>query len=193
MILGITGGSGCGKTTLLKQIEALGGLVLDCDKIYHDLLRSDTDLLSAIDTRFPGTVENGVLNRKKLASIVFSDKKDLLDLNEITHKSVKNAVLSALKVAPPLAAIDAIGLFEGGLSELCDMTVAVIAPTEDRVKRLMLRDGITEEQAHQRISAQHDNDWFRQNCDYTLENTGKLSLFQGKCIAFFQEIGIIEL
>ena len=56
MILGITGGSGCGKTTLLKQVQALGGLVLDCDEIYHRLLREDASLLSSIETRFPGTV-----------------------------------------------------------------------------------------------------------------------------------------
>ena len=61
MILGITGGSGCGKTTLLKQVQALGGLVLDCDEIYHRLLREDEELLRAIEARFPGTVSEGTL------------------------------------------------------------------------------------------------------------------------------------
>ena len=66
MIIGITGGTGCGKTTLLECIRQQGGLVLDCDAIYHGLLLSDPALLRAIEARFPGTVENGQLLRKKL-------------------------------------------------------------------------------------------------------------------------------
>ena len=137
MIIGITGGTGCGKTTLLNAIQAQGGLVLDCDAIYHELLSSDASLLSAIESRFPGVVEQGALNRKKLGSIVFSDEKALLDLNKITHAAVKAEVLRRLACPPALAAIDAIGLFEGELAELCDVTVAVTAPTEERVQRLM--------------------------------------------------------
>ena len=138
-ILGITGGSGSGKTTLLRLIEQQGGLILDCDAIYHQLLKTDTAMLSAIESRFPGVTENGQLNRKKLGAIVFSDEQALLDLNAITHAAVKKEVLRRLASAPKLAAIDAIGLFEGGLAELCDVTVAVTAPVEDRVKRLMVR------------------------------------------------------
>ena len=66
MILGITGGTGCGKTTLLNLIAECGGLILDCDAISHELLKQDAAMISAIEARFPGTVENGVLNRKKL-------------------------------------------------------------------------------------------------------------------------------
>ena len=114
MILGITGGTGCGKTTLLNVLRDLGGLVLDCDAIYHELLQTDRDLLAAIEARFPGTVENGVLQRKKLGNVVFSDEKALLDLNRITHGAVKAEVLRRLAEKPSLAAIDAIGLFEEG-------------------------------------------------------------------------------
>ena len=88
MILGITGGTGCGKTTLLKEIQKLGGLVLDCDAIYHELLRTDAAMLRAIENRFPGVVEAGLLNRKKLGAIVFTDEQALLDLNAITHSAV---------------------------------------------------------------------------------------------------------
>ena len=70
MILGITGGSGCGKTTLLAQVERLGGLVLDCDKIYHSLLSTDEGLLGSIENRFPGTVEHGKLLRDDLGRSV---------------------------------------------------------------------------------------------------------------------------
>ena len=192
MIIGITGGTGCGKTTLLTEIEKLGGLVLDCDAIYHDLLRSDKAMLSAIETRFPGVVEDGQLNRKKLGAIVFADKQALQDLNFITHGAVKAAVLCKLESQPALAAIDAIALFEGGLAELCDLTVAVTAPVEVRVKRLMSRDNIPEDYARNRIAAQHDANWFRERCDEILENNGNLDTFQCKCLAFLARHGIMK-
>ena len=192
MILGITGGSGCGKTTLLNQVQALGGLVLDCDEIYHRLLREDEALLRAIGARFPDTVSEGTLQRKKLGRLVFSDPQALEDLNRITHAAVKREVLRLLEEKPTLAAIDAIALFEGGLGELCDVTVAVTAPREDRIKRLMAREGIPREYAEKRLDAQHSSEWFRERCDYALENTGNFPDFQAECLAFLRSIGIME-
>lgn len=191
MIIGITGGTGCGKTTLLELIRQQGGLVLDCDAIYHGLLKTDKEMLSAIDARFPGTVVNGVLVRKKLGAIVFADEKALGDLNRITHAAVKQEVLRQLESRPALAAIDAIGLFEGGLAELCQLTVAVTAPTELRIQRLIARDGISEEYARARIAAQHGSEWYQAKCDYVLENAGDIDAFATKCLAFFRQIGII--
>ncbi len=192
MIIGITGGSGCGKTTLLNIIRAQGGMVLDCDAIYHELLQTDKAMLAAIDARFPGVIENGELNRKKLGSIVFADENALLDLNAITHAAVRKEVLCRLSGAPKLAAIDAIGLFEGNLAPLCDVTVAVTAPAEDRVRRLMQREGISESYAKKRIEAQHNDTWFQEKCDYTLTNDDTLDAFATKCVAFLQQLGIME-
>ena len=192
MILGITGGTGCGKTTLLNCIAERGGLILDCDAIYHDLLRTDPALLSAIEARFPGSVENGVLQRKKLGSLVFSDEKALTDLNAITHGAVKAEVLRRLSEKPRLAAIDAIALFEGGLATLCDITVAVTAPEEARIQRLMVRDGIGRDYAKRRITAQKSAEWFRERCDYCLENNGTQADFQKTCLAFLRKLGIME-
>ena len=192
MTIGITGGTGCGKTTLLNLIAEHGGLILDCDAIYHELLRSDQEMLAAIDARFPGVIENGILNRKKLGAIVFADENALQDLNRITHASVKQEVLRRLEKAPGLAAIDAIGLFEGNLAELCDVTVAVTAPEEARIHRLMQRDGIFEDYARSRIRAQHEESWFREKCDHVLANDGELDAFRAKCVAFLRSIGIMD-
>ncbi len=194
LILGITGGTGCGKTTLLKSFEKMGGQVLDCDRVYHELLSQDTSLLAAIEDRFPGTVVAGKLDRKKLGSIVFADPSALLDLNTITHKAVKQEILRRLENNPgdvPVA-IDAIELFAGGLGALCDVTVAVTAPLNDRVKRLVLRDRITEEQALARIHAQKPESYFREKCDHILENNGSISDFEEKCFAFLKNLLIIK-
>lgn len=192
MIIGITGGTGSGKTTLLNVLKGAGALVLDCDAIYHDLLNTDPPLLAAIENRFPGTVEKGQLQRKKLGRIVFSDEKALQDLNRITHTAIHTEVLRRLESKPALAAIDAIGLFESGLDRICDVTVAVTAPADVRLRRLMERDRISEEYAQKRISAQPGDDWFQKKCTYTLENSGSQADFQAKCLAFLQELGIMD-
>ena len=191
MIIGITGGTGCGKTTLLNLIREAGGTVLDCDAIYHRLLETDRQLLADIEARFPGTVEAGVLQRKKLGALVFSDPAALADLNRITHSAIDKEVNRLLTPEPALAAIDAIALVESGLARRCDVTVAVTAPTEARVQRIMARDGITQEYALARIQAQPSNEDFSGICDYTLENDGTSQAFQGKCLAFLSKLAII--
>ena len=193
MIIGITGGTGCGKTTALRAIEALGGVIIDCDKVYHQLLRTDIAMLNAIENRFPGTVKDSILDRKALAAIVFSDENALKDLNAITHGAVKAKVLEILESKPRLAAIDAIELFDGGLANFCDVTVAVTAPEQTRIQRLMARDSITEEQASMRINAQKKQAYFAEKCDYVLENNGTQADFQEKCLAFFQKLLTINI
>lgn len=192
MIIGITGGTGCGKTTLLKVIAEQGGLILDCDAIYHELLTRDRVLLDRIAARFPGTVENGQLQRKKLGAIVFSDPAALEDLNRITHGAVREEVERRLEGHTGLAAIDAIALFEGNLAQLCHVTVAVTAPREARVQRLMKRDNISEEYATKRIESQHPEAWFQERCDCILKNIGTEMQFYHKCIAFLEELGIMK-
>ena len=184
-VIGLTGGTGGGKTTALDAVRALGGEVLDCDAVYHRLLREDRGLLEEIGDAFPGTVTEDGLDRKKLGNLVFGDPKKLEKLNGITHRYVVGECRRLLRQAEAegktLAAIDAIGLIESGLGDLCRVTAAVIAPLEDRVKRLMAREGITEEYARLRIGAQKPDSWYREHCTITLENRGSREEFMEAC------------
>ena len=190
MIVGVTGGTGCGKTTALQAVQALGGLALDCDAIYHELLKSDKRMLAAIAERFPEAMENGSLARKKLGAIVFADPNALEDLNAITHAAVRREVVSCLhNWKGQLAAIDAIALFESGLASLCDKTVAIVAPEEVRIARLMAREGISEDYAQ----AQKPERFFRESCTAVLENKGTREAFYETCKAFFAELISAEI
>lgn len=192
MIIGVTGGSGCGKTTFLHAAEKCGALVLDCDAIYHRLLQTNGEMLNKIEARFPGTVTDGALNRKALGEIVFSSPAALEDLNAITHDFVRREVLAALQHHSGNAVIDAIALFESGLSSLCDCTVAITSPEEMQITRLMARDHISEDYARNRIRAQKSQEEFCALCDYILENSGTEEDFQGKCLAFFEKSAMIK-
>lgn len=177
-IIGITGPTGAGKTTALNELEKLGGVIIDCDAVYHGLLKSNYTLQHELESRF-GVLkdESGVFDRKKLGAVVFRDPAALADLNAIAHRHVVMAVKEILVQAEaqniPAAAIDAIALFESGLAELCDATVAITAPAEIRVERIMAREGITREYAQSRVNAQNPEEFYTSRCQYTLRNDCK--------------------
>jgi len=190
-VLGITGGTGCGKTSLLECIRRRDGVTLDCDAVYHRLLREDTAMLDSLQTRFPAAFASGALDRKALGRQVFNDAAALAALNGITHPAVKREVARLLAQAQAegcrLAAVDAVGLVEGGLSPLCDRTVAVTAPEEARVARLMAREGIDADYARLRIAAQKSNAEFEAMCDDSLVNDcPSLAAFSERCETYIR-------
>ena len=191
-IVGVTGGTGCGKTTALNAFSERGALVLDCDAVYHQLLETDSNLLSEIDARFPGVVENGKLERKRLGDIVFRDASALKDLNAITHRYISAALRSRLaefaRSGGRAAAIDAVALIESGLGEMCDVIVGVTAPKEARIRRIMAREGISEEYAAARVGAQKTDEWYAEHCDQILNNSGTLADFETKCRKLSMEV-----
>jgi dephospho-CoA kinase len=136
-IIGITGGTGSGKTVALQILEQLGALRLDCDEIYHEQLKENEAMKAEISARFSGVLENGVINRTRLGEMVFNDKSALQELNIITHKCVIDEIKHRLtkwkKQGGTIAAIDAIALIESGANQLCDTTIGIIAPMETRI------------------------------------------------------------
>ena len=187
MVIGLTGGSGSGKTTALEVLRALGAVCFDADAVYHGLLRTDRALLAAIEAAFPGTVTEGTLDRKALGRRVFGDAAALRRLTDLTQPRVAEVIRAQLRPGA-LAVIDAIGLLESGLARLCDCTVAVTAPAEARVARLMAREGISADYARARIAAQRSDAEFAAECDYTLHNDGDLLEFRRTCEKFFEKI-----
>lgn len=191
-VVGISGGTGCGKTTALKELEKLGALVIDCDAVYHELLKSDVKLLEDIEHRFAGTVTDGRLDRKKLGETVFTDADAMADLNAITHGHIRREVQKRLEdwamQGGFLAAIDAIALKESGIAEQCDITVAVLADEKLRLERIMKRDGISEQYAKKRIAAQKPDEYFEENFDYVLKNNGTQAEFIKECEKLYREV-----
>ena len=191
LIVGITGPTGAGKTSALRALEQLGGCVLDCDAIYHDMLRSDDGLRRALTDAF-GSVftADGQLDRQKLGTLVFGDPQQLVRLNTIIYAHLPRELERRMAASPaPIIGIDAINLVESGLSKLCDRTLAVLAPVEDRIRRIMARDGISDEYARLRVAAQKDDAFYRTHCTDILENTSPApEAFQKTALLFFQRL-----
>lgn len=172
-VIGITGGTGAGKTTLLRALEARGALVLDCDAVYHAMLKSDELLRAALRDAFGCGIfdESGAVVLRRIGEIVFRDGEKLALLDEIVHAHLPRALVARMAEADEtLIVLDAIKLFESGLGALCDVTLAVTAPMEARVQRIMARDGITEAYARARIAAQKSDEYFTQLSDMTFVN-----------------------
>ena len=172
-IIGITGPTGAGKTTALSILEELGGAVIDCDAVYHELLSSDKALQSRLCQAFGDILdEKNQIDRKKLGAIVFHDPAKLALLNQITQEAICTKVQTLINYAGnvPAVAIDAIALLESPLRELCDTTVAVIAPQEIRVARIMARESISRDYAWSRVRAQKPDEYFIRRCEYVFVN-----------------------
>jgi len=191
VVLGLTGGTGAGKTSALRAIEALGGTVVDCDAVYHEMLDTSQTLKEDIHACFPGVFDgNGKLDRQKLGQEVFRDKHRLEQLNDIIFRHLIPEVRCRLtESSSRLCAVDAINLLESGLDALCDRTIAVTSPLELRVRRIMARDGITEQYARMRIAAQKPDEYYRSKCDCELSNAADTAEeFEDQARDFFERL-----
>ena len=191
IVLGLTGGTGAGKTSALNAIRELGGEIIDCDAVYHEMLDHDQELRNTINATFPGVFgPDGKLNRQKLGQEVFAKKERLDKLNAIVFRFLIPELERRMDSIPDgLYAIDAINLIESGLDRLCDRTIAVTAPTELRVRRIMARDNITEQYARLRISAQKPDEFYRGKCDLELNNAADTpEKFQREAKKFFERL-----
>ena len=173
LVIGITGGTGTGKTSLLRALEKQGACVLDCDAVYHEMLKTDEELRGALKEAFGGAIfrSDGSVDVHAIGLIVFGDTGRLAALDALVKEYVPREIARRMaETDANLIGLDAIKLMECGLGAICDASVAVTAPVEVRVKRIMTRDGITEEYARSRIAAQQDAEYFRARCGYEFVN-----------------------
>ena len=193
LIIGITGGSGSGKSTVANIFCSYGAETIDADVVYHDLLNNSAAMMNELKKRFPETVNSqGKLNRRALADIVFSDKDALSDLNSIAHKFVieetERRIARYYEKNAPYLCIDAIALFESGLNSICDVTIGVTAPRASRISRIISRDNIDSMAASARINAQADDSFYKDNCDYVISNDATAEDFEKKAYELFNII-----
>ena len=186
--IGITGGTGSGKTSALRALCALGGRIIDCDAVYHRELAANARLRRDITRAFGDVFDGEKLNRQKLGGIVFSDPEALHRLNGIVNIHLLPVIRREAE-GHLIVGLDAINLLQSGLAALCRETVAVLAPTEQRVRRIMERDGISEDYARLRIGAQQPEEYYRQHCSRILENRADgPEAFEEQARNFFREL-----
>ena len=174
LLLGLTGGSGAGKTTVLQTWAGLGAFTVDADETYHRLLREDVKLLEAIRTYFPEAFVSGSLDRKTLGRVVFASPERRRELESLTHGAVITAVELALDNARrqgyKTAAVEALYLLETIPRQSFTVIIGILAPLAERIERVSARDGVSCEYAAARIAAQPDDAYYREHCDIILEN-----------------------
>lgn len=176
-IVGLTGGSGAGKSTAAKALTALGAGWVDADAEYHRLCREDKEMLAALRDAFGEVLaEDGSLDRRALAQIVFADPaRQIPRLEAITGPRIREAAHRAFareyENGHRVILYDAPTLLQAGQADLCNGgVIAVLAGRETRIARITARDGISEEAAAARIDAQPDDAFYRDRCAYILNN-----------------------
>ena len=172
-IIGLTGGIGSGKTTIANHFLAAGIPVYIADDEARKIMQS-ADIIAEIKKTFGTFIfENDILNREKLATIVFSNPEKLKQLNSIIHPAVKkhfdNWVLNHKKA--PFVIYEAAILFESGSYKNCDLIISITAPIESRIQRVIQRDHTTRENVLKRINSQWNDEQRQSKSDFVIENS----------------------
>ena len=177
-VIGLTGQTGAGKSTVRELFKAKGAAVIAADAVSHDIVDNDLSCLTDIVEHFSCIVLNdkGKLNRKALGRIVFSDPKKLAVLNKIMFpyivSAIKGKVTAYEHAGAQMIVIDGATLIESGCSKMCSVLISVTAEEETRLTRIIHRDGISKRDAVRRVSAQHPEEFYIEASDYVIKNNG---------------------
>ncbi len=175
--VGLTGGIGSGKSEVAKIFGVLGALIIDADALARDAVEPGTSGFSRVAERFPSVIAgDGRIDRAKLAAIVFHDPDAREALGAIVHPEVRRlgAEREASAGADQIVVHDVPLLFEAGFYRQCDANVLVVADEETRIGRVVVRNGLSPDDARQRMKAQIDPDRARELADYTIDNDGTI-------------------
>ena len=177
-VIGLTGQTGAGKSTVRKLLKAKGAAVIDADFVAHEVADNNLSCLTDIVEHFSCMVldEKGKLNRRALGRIVFSDRKKLALLNKIMFpyivSAIKEQVTAYEQAGAQIIVIDGATLIESGCAKMCSVLVSVTADEETRLTRIIHRDGISKRDAVRRVSAQNPEEFYIKASDYVIKNNG---------------------
>lgn len=184
-VIGLTGPTGAGKSTVASLLRQNGCAVVDADVLAREAAERE-DCLAKLKEAFGADLvgNDGRLDRRLLAERAFSTPGNAERLNAITHPAIMadaaERIAAARRSEAKAVVLDAALLFESGADRLCDTTVAVTAPEASRLRRIMARDGITEELARERMKNQHDASYYTERADYAFDGTARWSELSGK-------------
>lgn len=182
IIIGVTGPTGAGKSTLRLSFQERGCVVIDCDALSREVVEPGQPALDEIAAEFGGDVirSDGSLDRQLLARRAFISKEKLLKLNAITHPKIAELLarrVMAAKRQGKHVVIEAPLLYEAKLDSRCDAVIAVIASREVRINRIKYRDGLSAHAARTRVDAQNDDDFYTSRTKYVIRNDGDTESF----------------
>lgn len=175
-IIGLTGPTGSGKSTVAEQWQSLGARIIDTDKLAREVVNPGTKCLAELVQTFSSSILNddGSLNRKKLGSLAFSSDENTKKLTAITHPYIlslcDNFIEEYTKEGNSFIIIDAPLLFESGLYKKCDFSVTISSNTQARKDRIIQRDQLSDSDAKHRIHQQHTNDYYEKHADIIFQN-----------------------
>lgn len=176
-ILGLTGGIASGKSTVAKLFKEHDAVVIDADKIAHQIMTPGQPGLQAIVATFGGEylASDGTLDRRKLGQLVFSDQQALTTLNQLTHPLIRQEIIRLIKQAQEqqvaLIVLDVPLLFETGYEQICDAVLVVDVAPEIQIQRVMQRDHLDEAGAKARIAAQMNHDERLRRADFVIDTS----------------------
>ena len=172
ILVGLTGGIGSGKSTVINHFIELGVNCYQADKEAKKLMDSDQDLIEKIKNSFGENIYiNSKLDRKKLSSIVFRNKQKLDLLNSIVHPSVNKHFINYCKSLKDIYIIKEVAIiFETGTQDKFDKIILVKAPKEERINRIIDRDKCNRQDVIDRINNQIEDDDKMDKCDFIIDN-----------------------
>ena len=177
-VIGLTGQTGAGKSSVREILREKGAAVIDADTVAHGITESNLDCIYDIVSHFSCLVlnEKGTINRKALGKRVFGDKKELAVLNKIIFpyilEEIEHEVMGCIAEGSENIVIDGATVIESGCGKMCDVLVCVVADEETRTERIIKRDGLSKTDAQRRVAAQKPEEFYTENTDFTIRNDG---------------------
>ncbi|CAK7043439.1 MAG: Dephospho-CoA kinase [Peptostreptococcus russellii] len=171
--IGLTGNIACGKSSVSKELEKRGIHIIDADLISREIYKNE-DVMMEMRKFFYDAIDNGEINRKKLAELVFYNEDKLKKLNQITHKKIKSIIeerLSKYQEKNEIAVVDAALLYEAGFEDMVDKVIVVYCDEKEQLKRVMLRDNLSKDEATKRINSQMSQEKKIKRADYIIDNS----------------------